>query len=199
MKGVEGVFRFLARVWRLVMDTDQEGEWELSNKLAEIAPDKGTNKVVHATIRKVGDDIDSMSFNTAISQMMVCTNELTKLEKVPVSSVVTLLHLLNPFAPHLTEELNAKLAVAFDSVKNEDLAGQEWPAFDEACLIEDEIEIVLQVNGKVRDKMFIANDAPKEEVEKQAMESERVQSFIEGLTVRKVIVVPGRLVNIVAN
>lgn len=199
MKGVEGVFRFLARVWRLVLETNQEGEWELSEKLAEIEPDKATNKVVHATIKKVQEDIQSMSFNTAISQMMVCNNELTKLEKIPVSSVVTLLHLLNPFAPHLTEELNARLAKAFDSVKGEELANQTWPEFDESFLLEDEIEIVLQVNGKVRDKMFIPREAPKDEVEKLAMESERVQSFIDGLTVRKVIVVPGRLVNVVAN
>ena len=199
MKGVEGVFRFLARVWRLTMDSNQEGEWELSSKLAEIEPDKATNKIVHATIKKVSDDIDAMSFNTAISQMMVCTNELTKLEKLPVSSVVTLLHVLNPFAPHLTEELNAKLAAAFDSVSADDLDSQPWPEFNEDYLIEDEIEIVLQVNGKVRDKMMIPNEASKEEVEKLAMESEKVQSFIDGLTVRKVIVVPGRLVNIVAN
>lgn len=199
MKGVEGVFRFLARVWRLVMDTDQESEWILSEKLAESDPDKATNKVVHATIKKVGDDIESLNFNTAISQMMVCTNELTKLDQVPVSSVVTLLHLLNPFAPHLSEELNARLAEKFDSVSGEEFANRSWPQFDEACLIEDEIEIVVQVNGKVRDKIFVANDAPKEDVEKAAMESEKVQSFIEGQTVRKVIVVPGRLVNMVAN
>jgi len=199
MKGVEGVFRFLARVWRLVMDSNQEGEWALSEKLAESDPDKATNKVVHATIKKVGDDIESLSFNTAISQMMVLTNEFTKLDQIPVSSVVTLLKVLNPFAPHITEELNAILAEKFDSVSGDDLSGQDWPAFDEACLIEDEIEIVLQVNGKVRDKIFVPNEASKEEVEKLALESERVQSFIEGLTLRKVIVVPGRLVNIVAN
>ena len=199
MKGVEGVFRFLARVWRVALDTDQEGEWQISEKLAEIEPDKATNKVVHATIKKVQEDIESMSFNTAISQMMVCNNELTKLDRIPVSSVVTLLHLLNPFAPHLTEELNSRLAKTFDSVENEELANQTWPKLDESHLLEDEIEIVLQVNGKVRDKMFIPSDASKEEVEKLAMESERVRSFIDGLTVRKVIVVPGRLVNIVAN
>ena len=199
MKGVEGVFRFLARVWRLAMDSDQEGNWTLSDKLVESDPDKGTEKVIHATIKKVGDDIESLSFNTAISQMMVLTNELTKLDTIPVSSVVTLLKVLNPFAPHLTEELNSVLAEEFDSVSADDLSGEDWPEFDESCLIEDEIEIVLQVNGKVRDKVFVPNEAPKEDVEKLALESEKVQSFIEGLTVRKVIVVPGRLVNIVAN
>ena len=199
MKGVEGVYRFLARVWRLVMETNQEGEWALNARLAEIDPDKATNKVVHATIKKVGEDIDAMSFNTAIAQMMVCTNELTKLESVPVSSVVLLLQALNPFAPHLSEELNATLAAAFPGVTSADLANQPWPVFDPACLIEDEIEIVLQVNGKVRDKLFVANGASNEEIEKLALESEKVKGFIDGLTVRKVIVVPGRLVNVVAN
>jgi leucyl-tRNA synthetase len=199
MKGVEGVYRFLARVWRLVMESNQEDVWVLNTKLAEIDPDKATEKVVHATIKKVGEDIEDMSFNTAISQMMVCTNELTKLEQVPVSSVVLLLKVLNPFAPHLTEELNATLAAAFASVDESDLANQSWPAYDSAKLIEDEVEIVVQVNGKVRDKMFVANGAPNEEVEKLALASDKVKSFIEGLTVRKVIVVPGRLVNVVAN
>ena len=199
MKGVEGVYRFLARVWRLVMETNQEGEWALNAKLAEITPDKATNKVVHATIKKVGEDIDAMSFNTAIAQMMVCTNELTKLESVPVPSVVLLLQVLNPFAPHLSEELNATLAAAFPGVTKADLANQPWPIFDPASLIEDEIEIVLQVNGKVRDKLFVANGASNEEVEKLALDSEKVKAFIDGFTVRKVIVVPGRLVNVVAN
>ena len=199
MKGVEGVYRFLARVWRLVMETNQEGEWVLNTKLADIIPDKATNKVVHATMKKVGEDIDAMSFNTAISQMMVCTNEFTKLESVPVSSIVLLLRVLNPFAPHLTEELNATLAAAFPSVAATDLANQSWPEFDPAKLIEDEIEIVLQVNGKVREKLFVANGASNEEVEKLALESEKVKSFTAGLTIRKVIVVPGRLVNVVAN
>jgi leucyl-tRNA synthetase len=199
MKGVEGVYRFLARVWRLVMESNQEDVWVLNAKLAEVDPDKATDKVVHATIKKVGEDIEDMSFNTAISQMMVCTNELTKLEQVPVSSVVLLLKALNPFAPHLTEELNATLAAAFASVDKTDLANQCWPAYDPAKLIEDEVEIVVQVNGKVRDKLFVANGAPNEEVEKLALASDKVKSFIEGLTVRKVIVVPGRLVNVVAN
>ena len=199
MKGVEGVFRFLARVWRLVMDNDQEGNWVISEKITEAEPDKKANKALHATIKKVGEDIEGMAFNTAISQMMVCTNELTKLEKVPVSSVITLLQLLNPFAPHLTEELNARLAKAFDSLSSNGLADREWPQFIEEYLHEDEIEIVVQVNGKVRDKINVPSEADKDEVEKLALESEKAQSFIEGSTVRKVIVVPGRLVNIVAN
>ena len=100
--------------------------------------------------------------------------------------------MLNPFAPHLSEELNGILG-------GEALANQAWPKFEEAYLVEDEIELVIQVNGKVRDKLMVSKDAPKDEIEKLALASEKVQNFVEGNTVRKVIVVPGRLVNIVAN
>ncbi|MCB1077142.1 MAG: class I tRNA ligase family protein [Verrucomicrobiae bacterium] len=200
MKGVEGVYRFLARVWRLVFETNQEGEWTLREAVAEIEPTKATNKVVHATIKKVGEDIESMSFNTAIAQMMICTNELTGLETVPVSSVDLLLRVLNPFAPHLTEEIHARLAERFPgAVPAGELSGQPWPAFDDACLVEDEVEIVIQVNGKVRDKMTVPKDAAKEEVERLALDRDKVKENIAGLTVRKTIVVPGRLVNVVAN
>lgn len=200
MKGVEGVYRFLGRVWRLVCESDQEGNWKLRDELdGDAAPDKATDKVVHATIKKVGEDIESLSFNTAISQMMVCSNELGKLEKLPVSSVVTLLQVLNPFAPHITEELYSLLREKFEDLPDEELSQHPWPEYDESRLVEDEIEIVVQVNGKVRDRITVANDASKEEVEKLAQESEKAQSFIEGKTVRKVIVVPGKLVNIVAN
>ena len=131
--------------------------------------------------------------------MMECSNELGRLKKLPVSSVVTLLQLLNPFAPHITEELYSELRKSFSDLPDTDLANQDWPEHDESFLIEDEVEIVVQVNGKVRDRMMIRNDASKEEVEECALQREKVQGFIEGNTVRKVIVVPGRLVNIVAN
>lgn len=199
MKGVEGVYRFLGRVWRLVYEADQEGNWKMREQLVDAKPDKATNKVVHATIKKVGEDIDSLSFNTAISQMMVCSNELGKLDKLPVSSVALLLQVLNPFAPHITEELYQVLQKEFKDLPEGDLASQDWPEYNEEYLIEDEIEIVVQVNGKVRDKLTVSKDASKEELEALALKSEKAQVFIEGNTVRKVIVVPGRLVNIVAN
>ena len=91
MNGVEGVYRFLARVWRLVMEINQESEWVMREHLVSDDPDKATNKVLHQTIKKVSEDIESLSFNTGISQMMVCTNELTKLDALPLSAVVTLL------------------------------------------------------------------------------------------------------------
>lgn len=199
MKGVEGVYRFLGKVWRLVYEADQEGKWQVRAQLADCEADDETNKVVHQTIQKVGSDIESLKFNTAISQMMVCCNHLGTLDKLPVGSIVTLLQLLNPFAPHITEELYGTLKADFDSLNDEELTNQAWPEFNEDFLVEDEIEIVIQVNGKVRDKIMVGSDASKDEMEAQAMESEKVQGHIDGLTVRKVIVVPGRLVNIVAN
>src|SRR5690606_28233431 len=128
MKGVEGVYRFLARVWRLVMETNQEGEWVLSSQLKDAEVDKKLNKVLHETIKKVGEDVEKLSFNTAISQMMVLTNALTQAEVRPVSAVLLLLQVLNPFAPHLSEELAERIRAAFPGlVKDGLLAHQEWP------------------------------------------------------------------------
>ena len=199
MKGVEGVYRFLGRVWRLVMEMDQEGVWSMRENLAEADCEKNTNKILHQTIKKVSEDIESLSFNTAISQMMVCTNELIKLETLPVSAVGTLLSVLNPFAPHLTEELHAILAEAFPGTVAGELSQIDWPQWNEAYLVEDEIEIVVQVNGKLRDKITITKDATNEEIEKLALERGKVKEHTDGKTIRKVIVVPGRLVNVVAN
>lgn len=198
-KGVEGVNRFLAKVWRLVMDENQEGEWVLSPNLAEVEPTRAQLKVWHETIRKVTQDIESLSFNTAIAQMMICCNELGKAEPRPLSAVAGLLHLLNPFAPHLTEELNERLRERFGDSLPERLAYHAWPQFDERCLIEDEVEMVVQVNGKLRDRLRVPVGASKEDCEARALGSDNVRRFIEGVTVRKVIVIPGKLVNIVAN
>jgi leucyl-tRNA synthetase len=200
MKGVEGVYRFLARVWRLMLEGNQEGEWTLSAQLQDAAPDRKMSKIVHETIKKVGEDVERLSFNTAISQMMVLTNALTQVEVRPLSSIALLLQVLNPFAPHLTEELNARLQAAFPGKLHDGLlAHQPWPAFDPAALVEDEVEIVLQVNGKLRDRITVPKYISNEDLEKLATASAKVQEFIKGLTVRKVVVVPGKLVNIVAN
>ncbi|MEK7953342.1 leucine--tRNA ligase [Luteolibacter soli] len=194
MKGVEGVSRFLARVWRVAFEENQAGEWVTSSKIQDVpCTDKALLKVVHETIKKVTDDIAKMSFNTAISQMMVCTNAFTQAEVVPLNEFRLLLHVLNPFAPHLSEELYSRLGGT--SV----LADAAWPKHDEAALITDEIELVVQVNGKLRDKVIVAKDADQATVEAAALASPRVKEQTDGKTVRKVIVVPGRLVNIVAN
>jgi leucyl-tRNA synthetase len=194
MKGVEGVSRFLARVWRVAFEENQAGEWVASSKIQDVAcTDKALLKVVHETIKKVTDDIAKMSFNTAISQMMVCTNAFTQAEVVPLNEFRLLLHVLNPFAPHLTEEVHSLLGGTAL------LADAEWPQHDEAALVTDEIELVVQVNGKLRDRITVPKDADQATVEAAALASPRVQEQTDGKTVRKVIVVPGRLVNIVAN
>jgi leucyl-tRNA synthetase len=200
MNGVEGVFRFLARVWRLVMETNQEGEWVLSSALADIQPDKKLNKVLHETIKKCGEDIEKLSFNTAIPQMMVLTNAFTQAEVRPVAALATFLRVLCPFAPHLAEELNLRLAISWPQHAVSGLVAHSvWPTYDPAALVEDEIEIVIQVNGKLRDKLTVPATISKDDMEAEAKTSPRVQEFLQGLTIRKVVVVPGKLVNIVAN
>lgn len=196
MKGVEGVYRFLARVWRLAMTEDQEGHWQLSETLADIEPTSSQLRVLHATIKKVTGGLDTLSFNTAISQMMVCVNELTSAEKRPVSALRTLLVLLSPFAPHMAEELWEQLGEKFPGFKGS-AHTQTWPTHDESLLVESEIEIVLQINGKVRDKMVVAKDAPREALESAARAHEKFAAQLAGKEIVKVIAVPGKLVNFV--
>ncbi|MBR2144652.1 MAG: leucine--tRNA ligase, partial [Akkermansia sp.] len=200
-KGVEGISRFLARVWRLAMVENQEGEWVPGTKIT--GEDTGAvtpvRKEVHKTIKKVTEDIEAMSFNTGISKMMECVNAMTSAETVCVADYVSLLHVLNPYAPHITEELYSILRQQFSTLPACQLCQQPWPTFNPEYLVENTKEIVVQVNGKLRDKMTVAADAPKEELETTALSLPRVQEFTAGKTVRKVIVVPGRLVNIVAN
>ncbi len=191
MSGVEGVFRFLARVWRLVMEENAEGEWLPSSALQDIPMDKATAKVVHATIKKVGEDIEALSFNTAISQMMVCTNALTSANPRSREAVRLLVTILGPFAPHLAEEL-------WERVGGTGLAAdQPWPSYDPALLIEDEIEMPVQVNGKLREKIVVKKDATQPEIEAIAKAAPKVAEAIAGKEIKKLIVVPGRLVNIV--
>ena len=189
--GVEGLSRFLARVWRLAMDENQEGEWTRSSALTDIAPDKAQLKVIHATIKKVGEDIEVLSFNTAIAQMMVFTNTFTGVSPRPLSAIRTLLQLLNPFAPHLTEELWEQLG--FGGI----IADEPWPTYDPQALIEDELELVVQINGKLRDKLTVKRDATPAEIEAAALASPKALEWTAGKTIRKVVVVPGKLVNIV--
>ncbi len=196
MRGVEGVSRFLARVWRLLMTENQAGQWELSAKLKDVEPDKAQQKITHATIKKVTHDIESLSFNTAISQMMIFVNAFINADRIPLGAMRTFLVLLNPFAPHVTSELWEKLNAKFSDAHG-DIAEQRWPTYDERLLLEDEIEIVIQINGKWRDRMKMPILATRDELESAALSNPKIQDRIAGKTVRKVIVVPKKLVNIV--
>ena len=192
MKGVEGVYRFLARVWRLAMQENQEGEWILSTDLAEIPLTSQQLRVAHATIKKVTSDMHLLAFNTAISQMMVFTNEFVNAKPRPLEALRILLPLLSPFAPHLAEELWSRLGFSGLASK------QPWPVHDESLLVENEVELAVQVNGKVRERLVISKEATKEEIEKSALASPKIQEATAGQTIVKVVVVLGKLVNIVA-
>jgi leucyl-tRNA synthetase len=196
MRGVEGVARFLARVWRLLMTENQAGKWELSGKVKNVEPDKAQQKVLHATIKKVTQDIESFSFNTAISQMMIFVNAFTNVDAIPLSAMRTFLVLLNPFAPHIASELWEKLNAKFSDARG-DITEQRWPTYDERLLVEDETEIVIQINGKVRDRMKMPILATQEELESAALSNPKIQDRIAGKIVRKIVVVPKKLVNIV--
>ena len=187
--GLDGARRFLDRIWRLIINEDTG---ELSDKVV----DKDTPemvKVYNETVKKVTEDFESLLFNTGISQLMVFVNESYKAAEVSKTYISNFVKLLSPVAPHIAEELWEKLG------NTETIAYEEWPTYDESKLVEDTIEIVVQVNGKVKTKLEIERDMSKEETEALAMENDKVKDAIEGKTVRKVIVVPQKLVNIVAN
>ncbi|WP_175990625.1 leucine--tRNA ligase [Bacillus sp. Marseille-Q1617] len=186
--GLDGARRFLDRVWRLLIEEDGT----LSGKVSDTA-NPALDKIYNQTVKKVTEDYEGLRFNTGISQLMVFINEAYKAETLPKAYVEGFVKLLAPIAPHMTEELWAKLG------HEDSITYVEWPSFDESKLVDNEVEIVLQVNGKVKAKVMIPRDMNKDELEKTAMENEDIKSQIEGKTVRKVIAVPGKLVNIVAN
>ncbi len=216
-KGVEGVYRFLGRAWRLFVDEKSEVEFEQAETTAEpssrgellkliklnasikdIAATPTQLKALHACIKKVTEDLDGMRFNTAISAMMVFVNDAITWETKPVSVLREFLILLQPFAPHIAEELWDKLFSAF-RIPHSALAYSPWPKFNPELLIESEIELPVSVNGKVRDVIKIAADADNATIEAAAKASEKVQSFIAGKAIKKVIIVPKKMVNLIAN
>ncbi|WLV23835.1 leucine--tRNA ligase [Aciduricibacillus chroicocephali] len=186
--GLDGARRFLDRIWRLLVT--EEGS--LTEKVTEEQND-ALDKVYHETVKKVTADYDNLHFNTAISQMMVFVNEAYKADQLPKDYIEGFVQLLAPIAPHICEELWNRLG------HEDSISYAKWPVHDESKLIEDEVEVALQVLGKVRSKIMVPLDMSKDELEKLALEDEQVQHWIEGKTVRKVIVVPNKLVNIVAN
>lgn len=203
-QGVEGSFRFLNRIWRIV----QAFEAVLAQKVTEYdysnlnEADKDLRRVLHSSIKKVTNDIETrFNFNTAISTMMELVNALYAYKEAAkelnaglvYEAISDLIKMMSPFVPHITEELWRGAIDANSSVHE-----QSWPEFDEEALKVDNVEIVLQVNGKVRGRLTVPAEATKEELEKIAMADANVQAHIGDATVRKVICVPGRLVNIVA-
>lgn len=186
--GLDGSRRFLDRIWRLLVEEDGS----LSPKIQD-SEDTLLEKVYHQTVKKVTEDFEGLRFNTAISQLMVFINDAYKAPVLPKRYVEGFVKMLAPIAPHIAEELWSKLG------GTETISYEAWPAFDEAKLVDDEVEIVVQINGKVKAKLMVPADANREALEEIAMGDVNVKEQIDGKTVRKVIAVPGKLVNIVAN
>ncbi len=186
--GLEGSRKFLDRVWRLIVDENNK----MRDRITTLNDGK-LDKVYHQTVKKVTEDYENLHFNTAISQLMVFINEAYKVDALPYEYIEGFVQLLAPIAPHMGEELWSILG------NDGGISYAPWPTYDEAALVEDEVEVVFQVNGKVRAKSNVPRDLGKDELEKVALANETVQEYIEGKTVRKVIAVPNKLVNIVAN
>ncbi len=181
--GVEGARKWIERVWRLFMETPDKIVDEETPEL---------DYSYNFTVKKVSEDIDSLNFNTAISQMMIFINDCYKAEKVNKEMAINFIKILSPFTPHVCEEMHQHYT------GKETLAYEPWPAYDESKLVVSEVEVVIQVNGKLRGKVTVAKDSTQETVEQLAKEIPAVTNQIEGKTVRKVIIVPNKLINIVA-
>ena len=186
--GLEGSRKFLDRVWRLIVDENGK----LRDRITTFNDGK-LDKVYNQTVKKVTEDFESLHFNTAISQMMVFVNEAYKADALPYAYIEGFVQLLAPIAPHIAEEL-------WEILGNEGgISYVPWPTYDESALVESDVEIVCQINGKVRAKLMVPVDSSKEALEELALANEQVQEQIAGKTIRKVIAVPNKLVNIVAN
>jgi leucyl-tRNA synthetase len=190
MRGVEGVYRFLSRVWRLFID-DRAETVRLNDNIQDVEPDRETLQAMHRTIQRVTEDLDGMRFNTAISAMMEYSNHLTPLKVRPRKALEPLVLLLAPFAPHLAEELWQALG------HKNTLAYEPWPKFDPELVKADEVEIPVQVNGKLRSKLTVPAGTPAEKLEELARADEKVIAAVAGKKIVKVIVPKGQLVNIV--
>ncbi|MGE8206264.1 leucine--tRNA ligase [Heyndrickxia sp. NPDC080065] len=184
--GLDGARRFLDRVWRLLIEEDGQISSKVQDGNSEIL-----EKVYHQTVKKVTEDYKNLGFNTAISQMMVFINEAYKADVLPKEYIEGFVKLLSPICPHIAEELWSMLG------HQGTITYQAWPTFDEAKLVDAEVEIVIQLNGKVKSKLMIPSDISREQLETLVMDNEQVKELLAGKTVRKVIAVPGKLVNIV--
>jgi leucyl-tRNA synthetase len=188
MQGVEGVHRFLQKLWRAVVDRDTG---ELDNSVQQVEASEETLRLLNQTIKKVGDDIESFGFNTAISAMMILVNHLSRETVRPKSVIEKLVLILAPFAPHIAEELWKKLG------HTESLAYESWPKYDKELIKEKEIELAVQVKGKIKDRIVVSADADEEQIKQKALSCEKVIAAMAGKEPRKIIVIKSRLVNIV--
>lgn len=184
--GLDGARRFLERVWRLYVNEDNT----LSEKIVD-QENKALERVYHQTVKKVTEDYETLNFNTAIAQMMIFINEAYKAEYLPREYAEGFIKLLNPVAPHITEEIWEILG------HDNTISYEPWPTYDEEKLKADLVEIAIQVNGKLRDRINIKVDATEEEVKQQVLSQERVQRHLEGKEIKKFIYVKGKIVNIV--
>lgn len=185
-EGITGSRRWLDRVWRLLIDD----EGKLRDHVTTYNPGN-LDKIYNQTVKKVTEDLENMRFNTAISQMMVFVNEAYKSEALPIDYMIGFIQLLAPFAPHIAEELWVRLG------QDASISYVTWPSYDATQLVDDTVEIIFQVNGKVRGKATVTRDVDKDSMIALAKEDDNVQNFITGKTVRKIIAVPGKFVNIV--
>jgi leucyl-tRNA synthetase len=184
-RGVEGITRFLDRVWRLMVT--EEGA--LNPAVTDESPRTEHLRLLHQTIKKVTDDLEALRFNTAIAQMMVFTNEMTKLDRRPRALLESFVLLLAPFAPHVGEELWERLGHA------PSIAHQSWPSFNPALIASDRMIVPIQVNGKLRGKIEVDVTAPREQIEAAAREE--IREWMQDKQVRKVIYVANKLINFV--
>ncbi|UNK20014.1 leucine--tRNA ligase [Paenibacillus sp. N3/727] len=186
--GVEGMHRFLSRIWRLFIGENGE----LNSKIVDGEGTDEFKRTWHKTIKKVTDDMEHLHFNTAISQMMIFINEGYKANELPRKAMENFVQMLSPLAPHLAEELWSRLG------NSDSVTYVSWPEFDEAWTVDAEIEIVIQVSGKIVDRAKISKDMDQEAMKEYSLSLPNVKQALEGKSIRKVIAVPGKLVNIVA-
>lgn len=187
--GIEGVYRFLNKVWRMYVDDNGN----LSAKIKDAEMNSDQEYMLHSTVKKVADDIEKLRFNTAISQMMIFINEFSRYDSFPTEAASKFIRCLAPFAPHLAEEIWQKMG------NTTSITFADYPDFDEAKTVQNTIEFVVQVNSKIRAKVYAALGSSQSDFEPMAMADENVQKFLEGLTVRKVVFVKDRLINFIAN
>jgi len=187
-RGIEGVFRFLNKVWREYVGEDGRPNAKISATATD-TPEIG--RLLHETVRKVGDDIEALRFNTAISQMMIFVNALQKSPAVSRGTALAFLQLLAPFAPHIAEELWGRLG------ESPSICHAPWPVYDPARLVADQVKLVFQVDGRFRGDQFVPIGLSQADAVELARAHPRVKPYVEGKSIKKIVYVPGRILNLV--